>query len=455
MDDQAYVIATGLTIVGLVLSRLIRPGFDPFAPVWLFLTGYFQIYVVQATMYRDYALLARGVDVVTAANARACWALLLFLVTYYSGIGKSIARKLPAAPTRWSPELLWFVVPACVLWGLASSYIVLRTWYSIDTISMSPAQRLFFQFPTMQLVGGILLIVTGRQRDRPKPILTVAGIALALSYTLIWMYFGKRSLSLFGVLTTLCAFYIPRYRRPSLATLAGTAFVGCLVVALAIGWRIYKNRGNEVSVSNFTTFVSTFDVSEILMSLNLKEWEDKEHDPSREATSRETEEYGGYLLMVDTVPNKSSYDLGASYLRLVSTYIPRVIWHDKPIYGREKWVSAWIAGSEFPRDETFTGPAIGILGAAQLNGGAVATGIMMVALGLLLRTGYDYFRYHAATPWAQAWWALTYYNAWLMTVNDDPAVWFYYLYGHTTLPPLVFLWFMNRLGGSHSSGRGH
>ena len=30
--------------------------------------------------------------------------------------------------------------------------------------------------------------------------------------------------------------------------------------------------------------------------------------------------------------------------------------------------------------------------------------------------------------------------AWLMTVNDDPFVWFYYIYGHTTLPPIVFLW---------------
>jgi len=40
---------------------------------------------------------------------------------------------------------------------------------------------------------------------------------------------------------------------------------------------------------------------------------------------------------------------------------------------------------------------------------------------------------------------LTYYNAWLMTVNDDPFVWFYYIYGHTTLPPLAFFWICNKL----------
>ena len=34
-----------------------------------------------------------------------------------------------------------------------------------------------------------------------------------------------------------------------------------------------------------------------------------------------------------------------------------------------------------------------------------------------------------------------------MTVNDDPFVWFYYIYGHTTLPPLALLWFCNKFGG--------
>jgi hypothetical protein len=39
---------------------------------------------------------------------------------------------------------------------------------------------------------------------------------------------------------------------------------------------------------------------------------------------------------------------------------------------------------------------------------------------------------------------LTFFNAWLMTVNDDPFVWFYYIYGHTTVPPLAFLWIYHR-----------
>ena len=54
-----------------------------------------------------------------------------------------------------------------------------------------------------------------------------------------------------------------------------------------------------------------------------------------------------------------------------STFIPRIIWPSKPLFGRSKWISAWMAGSEMERSEDFAGPAIGILGATQLNGGTL------------------------------------------------------------------------------------
>ena len=148
--------------------------------------------------------------------------------------------------------------------------------------------------------------------------------------------------------------------------------------------------------------------------------------------------------MLDTVPMKSAYDYGSSYIRIFSTYIPRIVWQDKPYFGREEWVNAWIAGSEFHRDETFTGPAIGILGATQLNGGAIGTAVVLACIAILIRSAYEYYRLHAHTPWAQVFWAMTYYNAWLMVVNDDPFVWFYYVYGFALLPPLTFFWIVNK-----------
>ena len=58
----------------------------------------------------------------------------------------------------------------------------------------------------------------------------------------------------------------------------------------------------------------------------------------------------------------------------------------------------------------------------------------------MLRAAYEYFRLHADVPWVQFWWAITFYNAWFMVVNDDPMVWFYYNWGFSTFPIVVCLW---------------
>ena len=177
----------------------------------------------------------------------------------------------------------------------------------------------------------------------------------------------------------------------------------------------------------------------------------KQDDDSEEVTTYETAEYGGFLLMMDTVPDKSGYDYGENYLRVFSTFIPRIVWPTKPLYGRRQWVNAWIAGSEMERDEDFTGPAIGILGATQLNGGAIGTLIVLASIACLLRTAYEYLRLYPDVPWVQFWWAITYYNAWFMVVNDDPMVWFYYNWGFTTLPIVVFLWLASKFSRSKAS----
>lgn len=438
MPDQLYAYATGAVIVLMIVANVFRREFDPFAPLWLFLAGYAQVYVVQAISYRDYALRARGIDVVLEANGRAFWVLLWFLAVYHSGLGKILARKLPRAPRAWSPGLAAAVAPPMVLWGLVCSGILLS---GPRDEPISDGEDLLRQFPMFMLVGGNLLLVTGREMGKRRPLFTIAGLGVCMMYVCIWMFNGKRSHALFGVLTAVCAYYVTRWRRPSIPIMAATGVACAVVLTLAIGWR--SNTLYEHTVTGFLQYVGDFNPESILTNLNLKEHPGAKVT-SKAAMSKETEEYGGYLLMLDTVPQKAGYDYGRTYNRVWSTYIPRMFWRTKPFYGRDEWLAAWKAGSEFPREDYFSGPAVGILGAGQLNGGRAGTVIMLGVLALMLRTGYDYFRTYADCPWAQVWWALTYYNAWLTTVNDNPMVWFYYIYGHTTLLPLAFFWAANR-----------
>src|SRR4051794_32611672 len=101
MSDEGYVYATAGVILATVILGAMRRSFDPFAPHWLFLTGFAQVYVLQAITDRDWAIRVRGLELVTAANARALWALLWFLLVYYCGLGKFVAARLPRPPATW------------------------------------------------------------------------------------------------------------------------------------------------------------------------------------------------------------------------------------------------------------------------------------------------------------------------------------------------------------------
>ncbi len=73
MDDIYLVYATGAFILLYFLVHVASGSFDPFAPVWLFLVGFLQVYVIQAMSYHDWAVLIRGKELVESANFRALW----------------------------------------------------------------------------------------------------------------------------------------------------------------------------------------------------------------------------------------------------------------------------------------------------------------------------------------------------------------------------------------------
>jgi hypothetical protein len=439
MEGLNYVALTAAVVLGYFALRVATRTFDPFAPIWLFLVGYTQLYIIQAWSFHEWAVRVRGEELVTTANARAFWALLWLLAAYHSGLGRLIAWLLPAPPTAWSDAPVAVLSPILFVWGLFCAGMVLNSGDTSAPISAEVS--LLRSFHCVLLVSAVLMIVTARNGPKPRPALLAAGIAVGMFYVLIWMFHAKRSHSLMGVLCTTCAFYITKHRRPSWPVLAGVAFTGALVVAIAIGWR--SNSAQEKSFAGFFRFVSEFRPATILENLSV--YDDEDMEVAGKFTTHETEEYGGYLLMLDAVPNKSEYDYGMNYLRVFSTFIPRVIWPDKPLFGREQWVKAWVASSEMPRDMTFTGPAIGLLGAAQLNGGARGTLIVLGVLGVMLGAADNYFRRYQTVPWVQAWWATTFINAWFLVVTDDPMVWFYYNWGFTTMPVLIVLWVANAL----------
>ena len=225
------------------------------------------------------------------------------------------------------------------------------------------------------LVAAVMLVITGRTGQTVRPVFLACGLLAGAAYVAIWMFNGKRSHSLIGLLATVCALYLTRLKRPSWPVLIVTGVLGALVVTVAIGWR--EAGTYPRSVAGFMQYLTDFQPEKVLVNLNIKDEDNESGDKSYEPF-----EYGGFLLMMDTVPAKSPYDYGENYLRVFSTFIPRIIWPNKPLFGRSKWIGAWMAGSEMERADDFAGPAIGILGATQLNGGATGTLIVLGCVGV-------------------------------------------------------------------------
>jgi hypothetical protein len=435
MDEALIPYLTAGLMVAYFLVQVVTRRFDPFAPTWLFLVGYAQIHVIQALNYHAWGVSVRGKDLVAAADWRALWGLAWFLAIYHLGLGRRLAAVLPRPPSSWSPGVVAMLAPPLILWGLFCAGVVAR---SGPEDAQSAEASLVRSFPFVLMVAAIMLLVTGRMNGRTKPAFQVAGLLASAAYVLIWMFNGKRSHSLMAVLATMCALYVTRQRRPSWAALGLTAVAGAMVVGIAISWR--NDRDHERSFAGFARFLADFRASRVLESMNIS-------DGEGEVESYETSEYGGFLLMLDTVPQKSGYDHGECYLRVISTFIPRLLWPSKPLYGRPQWIAAWQAGSEMEREDDFTGPSIGLMGAAQLNGGAWATAVVLACAALLLRGAYDYFMLHSGAPWVQFWWAITFFNAWFMVVGDNPLTWFYLNWGYSAFPIVVLLWLANRSGG--------
>ena len=254
MDELFPVYATAAVILSYFLVQVTTGRFDPFAPTWLFFVGYVHVYIIQPLTYHDWAVEVRGKDLVWSANFRACWSLVWFLVIYHLPLGRLIAPFLPRPPSSWSPKIVATISPPLILWGLFCAGMVVRSGAGDETFS--PEESLFRSFPFVMMVAAVLLIVTGRTSGSKNAGLATAGLISAFLYVMIWMFNGKRSHSLIGVLATVCAYYVSRLRRPSWPVLLATAFTGALVVAIAIGWR--GNLNYERSFSGFVDYLGRF-----------------------------------------------------------------------------------------------------------------------------------------------------------------------------------------------------
>ena len=160
------------------------------------------------------------------------------------------------------------------------------------------------------MVAAVLLIVTGRTITRPAPTLPAVGSrgcsSLRVDLDVQWQAIALAD----------------RRARHGLCLLHFTHEAALMagldrhVVHRRTGRRdrhrlAKQSRITERSAAGFIHFLGDFKVASILESLNVSEGETT---AIRIFSLTRPTEYGGFLLMMDTVPEKSGYDYGANYL---------------------------------------------------------------------------------------------------------------------------------------------
>ena len=348
---------------------------------------------------------------------------------------------LPDPPRGWSPAVVAALSPPLILWGLFCAGMVIRS--GVDSQEAVSAEGYAAALVPVRDDGR----GGAADRDGPNDPLVPArsscrpGSSCRALYVLIWMFNGKRSHSLIGVLATVCAFYISRLKRPSWPVLCQPPDLpASLVVAIAIGWR--DNHRLRAVVHGIRSITSATSRS----ARSSRASTSAQTKTTRRTQSYETTEYGGFLLMMDTVPDKSGYDYGAELHPRLSTFIPRIIWPSKPLYGRASGSAPGSPARSWNATKTSPARRSESWGPLSSTAARSARWSCWHASPCCCARHTNISALYADVPWVQFWWSITFYNAWFMVVGDDPLAWFYYNWGFSTFPlVIVVMWWANQV----------
>jgi oligosaccharide repeat unit polymerase len=93
--------------------------------------------------------------------------------------------------------------------------------------------------------------------------------------------------------------------------------------------------------------------------------------------------------IIDRVPENVDYLYGWSYLSLVTFYVPRSVWPEKPSVALGPWVKREVFGEPVPGNN---GWPSGMIAEAYVNFGLLLIPVVMMLFGMFLRLIYNSFR---------------------------------------------------------------
>lgn len=316
--------------------------------------------------------------------------VILVLIFFYSfawigmrsGIGHALARQLPIVVYRSAPRpglihrLLGVYVAAWVarLLAFASGLHQINADLGTATTMVSSVLMPFSQLGTVAFFTLIWLLIG-------KGPIRAAGMAGLVSLVLIESMFGfamgsKSQIILPTLYVLVCWSYLRRPVRP-LTVLSGLIVLMFVLVPVLDA---YRQGFSEVVQADKETSMRAIENGSLAITSGAVD----DYDIFlKRSVSRIGAELEGLVVVVDQVPSRYDYQLGATFFpSMLYNLIPRIFWPDKPIFipGREFSALFWDAAV----GETYaTNQDISWIGEAYFNFGLLGVGVAFL-LGILI-----------------------------------------------------------------------
>ncbi len=385
MDDFALIYTLLAVLFAIALLPFIcavhsvqrRLGFDLFEPVYGATLYFVFIFGIRSLYALHVGTLFLG-DPPFDSETRQAWvmsliylilALITFLTAYYSGLGPALARSLPRLPTQWAPSRIPIVVCGLTIVGLGAFALLVQYFGGFESYLTQKQLTLtaggttyLYQLMTSLWFAGVVAYIA-HLRFRWSRVFVALPLLLAVG---VGATTGSKGLVVFPVLSLAVVYHYLHKRLPAWTVLVA----GAVIVPIIPVFNIYRHTPDigDIIPRSIEVLVNPG----LLLAHVLSRFHDID----------------AFITVIRDTPRVMDFQLGATLLPLVTVWIPRVIWPDKPVvsfskvFGETYW-SEFFGG-------TGTAPSVTVLGEGYVNFHVV--GVLWVAAvsGVTVRAIYWY-----------------------------------------------------------------
>jgi hypothetical protein len=404
-DPTTLALLAGVTLVVLapLVTRLARRRFDPFEPIVLFAAAYGAMFVLRpiAMLVNDDFEYVRPtatlpvLDAFPTLLAAAFLGAAAFVVAYSLPLGRRIAGRMAAPPTRFDAGLLIGLACTAGVVGVASflAFLVFATrvagisglalFFSGRSAALVEALRsapgYLNHAPMLLIPASLALLAVGHAR-RDRRVL-VLGAAMGALLVVRAAPGGDRIMLLPFVGGAVVYWYVTRQRRPGFLLLALAATAALAGSAVLLGIRdasTREQRGLAPVVMDVLT-----DPAKIVAPLT---------------TGGDNEMAPALAAVMGAMPERIPHTWGMATLGdLVIRPIPRALWPGKPLAPREQVIATLWPAEYSTKGMKLANPEFSILLYFDLDFGFPGIVLGMALFGLGARVAYEYFLRFGAT----------------------------------------------------------